>query len=1034
MTASPFEVLHLSDGAGIDEARKSYITLSRKWHPDKCSDPIATERFQEINQAFCDITNSHVADTINYNPHVVDVSMNMRCVTIKLHNSIFSVCSDELKRKYTDAEHVDRGPNGMQIKLSDTSDDLPGTLSITLYSTTSTIHIQGNSSFLWIETVFPELHTIIKQSEAYRRLNETQQPICKTEKKRYNLRETHKLPNRFSEHNIYLPQPKDIQRASTASTSLVDQVFIQPNTPTLLPLSERVVTRDETLVKQAVIDGTPTEIELSIIENMAQLHSNDMSVSETIGEITDDQSFLDSASPIFTTGASDSSLFGNLSPPSPNILSEIAEADRDVNSFIRRLLHTTESMPTTDDGLCHKILKLSDLDLLTKEMSAIKDMLAQLCPELLTISKREVVTQTVAIYPTVTDLDVSSGVVTTPQPPTLSTREVGTQTENIASTEVDVVSSVVAEPGMGVYLFRTWKDPLSCFFPCVLKTDYGVFRSAEHYYQFRHLSHHGMTAESEQCRKAKDAAKAKSIATTACPEHCTTWEAIEQEVMEYICQKKLEQCKEFRTCLKETGAKRLLHNMERDPRWGIGKDALGQNRLGVILEKLRNSFDDFQPSYPPTEVDPALPLNTRSEILVLGDSMISDIKVHLERIQSDPVEVKCTRGATIQELAKQLPSLATKVNTLVLHCGTNSLETSTKKDMERDYQALIDNIIWLTGCTKVIVSGLVHRLDNTSLNARIDAVNSFLHSLESEVVTFVNHNSTFRDLHRVLQRDGLHLKFNGSRQLAENIRLSLIGRSPVQATRSTQMVSSRTTERRRVKFDQQSVWKHSLSNNNEQQAVNSDHISQKSNRPYTPYQSSTSVRLPRSNSAPSITCPTAWEQPIIHTDGAVSASSRNVPLANHSNRSVHPVDGRPTTTTFDISQPPPPPTIQTGVSAQTTNFSSPWGISNSPPVRAATAPPQMNPYTELHQPAGFGFADIAHIPQPPPTTQSGGNHAICSDLIQNSTVYSVQPMWQHATYTNIPVMPMYEHNQTEVNPHWLPGMYWNTLTSPWGLV
>ena len=60
--------------------------------------------------------------------------------------------------------------------------------------------------------------------------------------------------------------------------------------------------------------------------------------------------------------------------------------------------------------------------------------------------------------------------------------------------------------------------------------------------------------------------------------------------------------------------------------------------------------------------------------------------------------------------------------------------------------------------------------------------------------------------------------------------------------------------------------------------------------------------------------------------------------------------------------------------------------------------------------------------------------SICSDLIQNSTVYSVQPMWQHATDTNIPVMPMYEHNQTEVNPHWLPGMYWNTLTSPWGLV
>ena len=90
--------------------------------------------------------------------------------------------------------------------------------------------------------------------------------------------------------------------------------------------------------------------------------------------------------------------------------------------------------------------------------------------------------------------------------------------------------------------------------------------------------------------------------------------------------------------------------MERDPRWGIGKAALGQNRMGVMLEKLRNSIDAIQPSYPSTAVEPAMPPNTHSEILVLDDSIVSDIKVRLERIQSHPVEVKCNRGATIQEL------------------------------------------------------------------------------------------------------------------------------------------------------------------------------------------------------------------------------------------------------------------------------------------------------------------------------------------------------------------------------------------------
>lgn len=47
-----YQILGLQPDASLDDAKKAYKELSRKLHPDKSSDPRATDAFQRIHQAY----------------------------------------------------------------------------------------------------------------------------------------------------------------------------------------------------------------------------------------------------------------------------------------------------------------------------------------------------------------------------------------------------------------------------------------------------------------------------------------------------------------------------------------------------------------------------------------------------------------------------------------------------------------------------------------------------------------------------------------------------------------------------------------------------------------------------------------------------------------------------------------------------------------------------------------------------------------------------------------------------------------------
>ena len=158
---------------------------------------------------------------------------------------------------------------------------------------------------------------------------------------------------------------------------------------------------------------------------------------------------------------------------------------------------------------------------------------------------------------------------------------------------------------------------------------------------------------------------------------------------------------------------------------------------------------------------------------------VNPIDKDIERHGDLSVNLEVNNGKTAAYIANRIKALVQnkKPQHVLIHCGTNDLETYSKPELESSFKSIIKELRWHTGGTNIVLSGLIHRLDKPYLNSRIDAVNTFLQSLETKDVIFVNHNPTFRDLTKVLNNKGLHLHQAGKRQVAENFYLAMLGTS-----------------------------------------------------------------------------------------------------------------------------------------------------------------------------------------------------------------------------------------------------------------
>ena len=231
--------------------------------------------------------------------------------------------------------------------------------------------------------------------------------------------------------------------------------------------------------------------------------------------------------------------------------------------------------------------------------------------------------------------------------------------------------------------------------------------------------------------------------------------------------------------------------------------------MGKILEKVRQKTSMPNPSNENQEVASAagkeenVPLKGNTshnqsnsiresqrqtrKITVITDSILCDVDKELCKHADMEVSMYTFGGHTAEQiLDKTGESLAGECpDIVILHCGTNDTERNPRNKFEETIHKLLNEIMWHASDTKIILSRITHRLDKPSLNSRIDNLNAFLESLQSEIITYVDHNSTFRDLNRILDNRGLHLRNAGKKQVAENLYLTMIGK-PITWVKATE--------------------------------------------------------------------------------------------------------------------------------------------------------------------------------------------------------------------------------------------------------
>ena len=177
---------------------------------------------------------------------------------------------------------------------------------------------------------------------------------------------------------------------------------------------------------------------------------------------------------------------------------------------------------------------------------------------------------------------------------------------------------------------------------------------------------------------------------------------------------------------------------------------------------LQNSLDNNSSSCHETtpSVSHKWPKKT---VLVVGDSML--IGVDEKRMSHrNNVKVRNFPGATIDDMFDYIKPLIQKCpDTVILHIGTNNCPNETSRAILDKLLNLKGFILKLLPSSKVIISGIINRTDNSKASLTAKHLNNHLRSLNLELIDNENIGEEY------LGRKGLHLNDQGHGKFAMNL-------------------------------------------------------------------------------------------------------------------------------------------------------------------------------------------------------------------------------------------------------------------------
>jgi ribA/ribD-fused uncharacterized protein len=134
-----------------------------------------------------------------------------------------------------------------------------------------------------------------------------------------------------------------------------------------------------------------------------------------------------------------------------------------------------------------------------------------------------------------------------------------------------------------LYPLDQYERFLSAFSAHAIEHEGVLYPTVEHAY---HASRYTDLAIKEEIRQAKSPYLAWEISQKHKGGQIADFDAKKSEVMEELCRLKLEQHRDVHAGLITSGDDVIVKNFP-DPYWGIGKDGIGKNMMGIIWMKLR---------------------------------------------------------------------------------------------------------------------------------------------------------------------------------------------------------------------------------------------------------------------------------------------------------------------------------------------------------------------------------------------------------------------------------------------------------------